>query len=151
MILHAGCMALRVGQLWRGVLLVGPSGAGKSDLALRLLQRRWRLVADDRTRLWTSGGVLFGAAPEAIAGLLEVRGVDVTPVPALRLAQIALQMTCEGEPERLPEPRVVERSGVAVPAMRLDPLHASAPDRLRLALFAAVQQAPLESAPERRI
>ena len=35
----------------RAVLLVGPSGSGKSDLALRLIDRGFTLVSDDRTLL----------------------------------------------------------------------------------------------------
>ena len=66
---HAGLIALYGGGLWRGVLIEGRSGSGKSDLALRCLSLGFRLVADDRTRLWVSEGRLFGAAPEPIAGL----------------------------------------------------------------------------------
>ena len=50
---------------WRGALIEGPSGAGKSDLALRALDAGFRLVADDRVVVWTSGGRLFGRAPDA--------------------------------------------------------------------------------------
>ena len=46
---HATCVALRQGRTWRAVLLRGPSGAGKSDLALRLIETGWHLVADDQT------------------------------------------------------------------------------------------------------
>ena len=47
-LLHATCVALdgRDGPL--SVLLRGPPGAGKSDLALRLIDRGARLIADDQ-------------------------------------------------------------------------------------------------------
>ena len=45
---HATCVALVGAGTVRGVLLRGPSGAGKSDLALRLVEQGWRLVADDQ-------------------------------------------------------------------------------------------------------
>ena len=65
---------------WRGALLRGPSGAGKSEpgAAARCLPVG-RLVADDRTLVWSSAGRLYGRAPAALAGLVEVRGVGVLP------------------------------------------------------------------------
>ncbi len=53
---HATAVALA----GRCVLLLGPSGAGKSDLALRLLDRGWRLVADDRVVLTVENGAAVG-------------------------------------------------------------------------------------------
>ena len=58
---HATCVALRQGKTWRAVLLRGPSGAGKSDLALRLIETGWRLVADDQTELSRQGKQLIAA------------------------------------------------------------------------------------------
>ena len=45
MILHAGLVSTYLDGFWRGVLIEGPSGAGKSDLALRMLDQGFRLVA----------------------------------------------------------------------------------------------------------
>ena len=72
---HATCVALRLrAGTWRAVLLRGPSGAGKSDLALRLIETGWRLVADDQTELSRQGKQLIATAPARIAGLIEARG-----------------------------------------------------------------------------
>jgi len=136
-IVHGGLVALRLGGLWRGALILGSSGAGKSDLALRALDVGLRLVADDRVVVWTSEGRLFGRAPDPIAGLIEARGHGVTAEPALPFAEIALAVRCvaEGEPiERLPEPETETIAGTAVPLTRLDPREASAPAKLRRAL-----------------
>ena len=133
MIRHAGLVARRAQGRWRGVLIEGPSGAGKSDLALRALEQGFRLVADDRVLLWVSGGRLFGRAPDALAGLLEVRGVDVVEVPALAYAEVALVVRC-GDPERIPEPQAADLLGVRLPAVTLPALEASAAAKLSRAL-----------------
>jgi serine kinase of HPr protein (carbohydrate metabolism regulator) len=132
-IVHAGLIALRMHGAWRGVLIEGPSGAGKSDLALRSLNEGFRLVADDRTLLWVSGGRLFGRAPDTIAGQVEVRGLDVIREDGAPFAEVALLALC-APAERLPEPEFVDRLGIAIPILRVAPLEASAPQKLRRAL-----------------
>ncbi len=133
LIRHAGLIAIRLGGFWRGVLIEGPPGAGKSDLALRALEQGFCLVADDRVLLWTSGGRLYGRAPDPLAGLLEVRGLEVARVPALPLAEVALVARC-GAAERIPDPRRAEIAGVSLPLVEIDPREASAPAKLRRAL-----------------
>ncbi len=137
MIRHAGLVALRLKGYWRGVLIEGPSGAGKSDLALRCLADGFSLVADDRTLTWVSGGALYGRAPDALAGLIEVRGLGVLPAPAIPLARINLVIACAQSPEaveRYPEPESLDILGRRLPLRRLWPLEPSAPAKLRLAL-----------------
>lgn len=135
MIAHAGLIALRVGGRWRGALIEGASGSGKSDLALRALDLRFRLVADDRVVLWSCENRLFGRAPAPLAGLIEVRGVDVTAEPALELCEVVLVVT-PGAPDRLPEPETVERLGLPLPRLVLSYSEASAPAKLGRALTA---------------
>lgn len=133
MIIHAGLIARRDRGPWRGVLIEGPSGSGKSDLALRALDQGFRLVADDRVLLWTSGGRLFGRAPETLAGLLEVRGLEVIPMEALALCEIVLAVRPD-PPERLAEPKAATHLGVEIPLIDLDFREASAPAKLGRAL-----------------
>jgi serine kinase of HPr protein (carbohydrate metabolism regulator) len=130
---HAGLIATRLGERWRGALIEGPSGAGKSDLALRMLERGCRLVADDRVALWVSQGRLFGRAPEPLAGLIEARGLGLERVIALPVAEVVLVVRC-GEPERLPEPQTTELLGVSLPIVTIAALEASAPAKLSRAL-----------------
>ena len=135
MILHAGLIALRRQGAWRGVLLQGEAGAGKSDLMLRAVALGFRLVADDRTLVWRSGGSLYGRAPGPLHGLIELRGVGVVAEPALPLAEIALVVRCEvGEVERMPDAAFEEIEGVSSPLLRLRALEASAPAKLGRAL-----------------
>ena len=61
----------------RAVVIVGPSGAGKSDLALRLLDRGFTLVSDDRTIIKRNGDRLVASAPASLAGKLEIRGIGI--------------------------------------------------------------------------
>jgi serine kinase of HPr protein (carbohydrate metabolism regulator) len=134
-ILHAGLIAQRVDGRWRGALIEGLSGAGKSDLALRSLSAGFRMVADDRVAVWRSGEGLYGRAPDALAGLLEIRALGVLPQPALPLAQIVLVVRLE-RPERYPEPETADLLDLPIPVLRLDPFEGSAPAKLGRALQA---------------
>lgn len=136
-IVHAGLIALYDGGAWKGVLIEGPSGSGKSDLALRCLALGFRLVADDRAALWTSGGRLWGAAPPVLNGLIEARGLGILPAPARPFAEIRVVVEClaGGEaPERLPDPAFRTLLGVRRPLARVRPLEASTPEKLIRAL-----------------
>jgi HPr kinase/phosphorylase len=71
----------------RAVLIRGQSGAGKSRLVVDLLRAPAtpptpfvRLVADDRAHIWAVHGRLLVSAPEALAGLIEVRGLGIRQV-----------------------------------------------------------------------
>ncbi len=133
MIHHAGLIAAFVGGGWRGALIEGPSGAGKSDLALRCLDQGFSLVADDRVELWTSGGGLYGRAPETLSGRIEVRGLDVLPAPALAWSRVNLCVRA-GTPERIPEAAFTDDFGLRLPLVTLALLESSAPAKLSRAL-----------------
>ena len=147
--MHATAVALWRGGRWRGVLLRGPSGVGKSDLALRIVARGGRLVADDRVLIWASGGRLFARAPTILAGLVEVRAVGVGPAPALALAEIELaaDLTTSTEAlDRIPAVRTLTLAGVELPLIPLFPREESAPTKLEFALQAATLGAGREQA-----
>lgn len=64
-----------------GVLITGESGSGKSELALELITRGHRLVADDATEFTLiAPDVIDGACPDLLQDLLEVRGLGVLNV-----------------------------------------------------------------------
>lgn len=64
-----------------GVLITGESGIGKSELALELLSRNHRLIADDAVELVRVGpDVLVGQCPHVLSDYLEVRGLGVLDV-----------------------------------------------------------------------
>jgi HPr kinase/phosphorylase len=61
-----------------GVLITGESGSGKSELALELLSRGHRLVADDAPEFTQiAPDVLDGTCPDLLQDLLELRGLGV--------------------------------------------------------------------------
>ena len=119
--IHASCAA----RDDAGVLLLGPSGCGKSDLLLRLIDRGFALVADDRVDI--DAGMATPAS--GLEGLVEMRGLGI-----LRLAHrapVRLSLACElssqGEVAQLPRlPRPV-RHPLGIPLLRLDARPASAP------------------------
>ena len=64
--------------LGTGVLLTGESSIGKSELALELLSRGHRLIADDAPEFTRVGPeVLTGRSPGVLRDFMEVRGLGV--------------------------------------------------------------------------
>jgi len=119
--LHASVVA--IGEA--GILIRGPSGAGKSSLALALIalaqaQGRFaRLVADDRTEITRHGGRLLAAPVPPIEGLVERRGLGLTPEPYLAAVVVRLLVDCGAQPSRLPQPEelVDTVGGVTLPRL----------------------------------
>lgn len=116
------------------VLLFGPSGAGKSDLALRLIDRGWTLVADDRVVLFTRDRAVWARAPAVLAGLIEVRSVGIVAERNLDHAPVALAIDLEPLAERFPEVRARRLGGIDVPLVALDPFGESATLKVERAL-----------------
>ncbi len=67
-----------------GMLITGDPSVGKSELALELVARGHRLVADDAPEFArTSPDTLNGRCPEVLRDFLEVRGIGVLNVRAM--------------------------------------------------------------------
>ena len=119
----------------RAVLITGPSGSGKSDLALRLIDRGFTLVSDDRTVVRRDGDRLRASAPERIGGKLEIRGIGIVDVETESDVPVALLVELAREIERLPaESRERPVLGVPLPLVSIDAMTASAPAKVALAL-----------------
>ena len=106
--IHAS--AVLVGE--SAVVIRGPSGSGKSRLALDLIRLAEagrlafaRLVGDDRVALAAAGGRLLVSPAPNIAGLIEVRGLGVLPLPYEPLAVVGLIVDlAAADASRMPEP-----------------------------------------------
>ncbi|WP_374762789.1 HPr kinase/phosphorylase [Yunchengibacter salinarum] len=130
----------------RGALLTGGSGLGKSDLALRLIDRGARLVADDQVLLETAAdGRLWATAPDALKGLLEVRGLGIIHMPGLDRCPIDLvvRLGPMDSPQRLPDARPWQPPGdpapMRVPELFMFAFEPSAPIKVELALAEAAR------------
>lgn len=129
--LHASSVA-RDG---RAVLFVGPSGSGKSDLALRMVDRGFTLVSDDRTIVSKDRGKLFASAPLNIRGKLEIRGIGIVELDSIDDVPVALVVELTSDMERMPDDsreRLI--LGVNVPLISVDAMTASAASKVALAL-----------------
>jgi HPr kinase/phosphorylase len=130
--IHGTCVALS----GLGVLLRGPSGSGKSDLALRLIDGGAKLVADDQVELTLdAAGRVMARPPKILASLLEVRGIGILRMDAIRTAPIGLvaDLTSEDQIERLPEIETCVLLDRPIRRVALAPFHASTPAKVRLA------------------
>ncbi len=64
-----------------GILFVGKSGIGKSEVALDLVERGHRLVADDAIILTKKGeGILMGTGTSLTKHFMEIRGLGIIDV-----------------------------------------------------------------------
>ncbi|MGE4277180.1 MAG: HPr(Ser) kinase/phosphatase [Lawsonibacter sp.] len=67
-----------------GVLFQGESGVGKSEVAIELIKRGHRIIADDAVEIReTNHGTLEATAPELIRHYMELRGIGVIDVRRL--------------------------------------------------------------------
>lgn len=66
-----------------GVLLLGKSGIGKSEIALDLVMRGHRLVADDIVNLVRRQGDVYGHGNEMIQHHMEIRGLGILNIKDL--------------------------------------------------------------------
>jgi len=122
--IHATVIA--VGEA--GILIRGASGSGKSTLALALVAlaaqagRFARLVADDRTELVATGERLVARPVAPLEGLVERRGLGLTPEPYAGAVVVRLIVDLEAEePPRMPEPEDLVDSlvGIDLPRLRM--------------------------------
>ena len=127
--------ASTVASQGRAVLITGPSGSGKSDLTLRLLDRGFTLVSDDRTVVRREGERLIASAPPSIHGKLEIRGIGIIDLETIQDVPVALLIELTSDIQRLPDDsRERPILGVPLPLISIDAMTASAASKVALAL-----------------
>lgn len=117
----------------RAILIEGPPGSGKSSLALALIDRGAVLVGDDGVILERRHGELWAHPPPEIAGKLEIRGVGIIDMATIA-APVALVLSLQRDPPRLPDAETIEVEGIALPRLSFDAYNSAAPLRAEWAL-----------------
>ncbi len=82
-----------------GLLYTGKSGIGKSEIALDLIERGHRLVADDVVKITrTTSDVIIGTGSEMLGHHMEIRGIGIIDIEELfGIRSIRLQKRIEVE------------------------------------------------------
>lgn len=66
-----------------GILITGKSGIGKSEVALDLIERGHRLVADDVVVLTKKNNILISASTDLNKHFMEIRGLGIVDVMSM--------------------------------------------------------------------
>ena len=67
-----------------GILISGQSGIGKSEVALDLVERGHRLVADDVVIMTKKGeGIIMGSGTELVKHFMEIRGIGILDIRSM--------------------------------------------------------------------
>jgi serine kinase of HPr protein (carbohydrate metabolism regulator) len=113
-----------------GIILVGPSGSGKSAMALRMISEARRvgqfsaLLSDDQVFVESVNGRIVGTLPEAIRGMIELRGSGIGRLATIDTAvlHLALQPIIADSASRIPEEnqRWQAEDGLSLPLYFID-------------------------------
>ncbi|MFQ5640234.1 MAG: HPr(Ser) kinase/phosphatase [bacterium] len=99
-----------------GMLFTGRSGIGKSEIALDLVERGHRLVADDVVNISRKAeGILIGFANEMLQYHMEIRGlgiVDVQSIFGIRSIRLQKRLEVEVQLEEWSDDEEYERLGI---------------------------------------
>lgn len=100
------------------------------------------LVADDQVLLDAREENVRARPHPALAGLIEVRGIGIVPIPFVQRAELRLivDLTSLEEIDRLPPdpPAMITIGAATLPMLRLAPFESSAPLKLALAIEWAI-------------
>jgi len=98
-----------------GILIAGKSGIGKSEVALDLVERGHRLVADDVVILTKKSNVLMASATEMNKHFMEIRGlgiIDIMSMFGVRAIRYQKRLEVVLELSLWDESKDIERTGL---------------------------------------
>ncbi len=99
-----------------GVLITGRSGIGKSEIALDLVERGHRLVADDVVHITRQAeGILISTGSEVLQHHMEIRGIgiiDIRSIYGIRSIRLKKRIEVEVRLEDWEENKDYERIGL---------------------------------------
>lgn len=99
-----------------GVLITGRSGIGKSEIALDLVERGHRLVADDVVHITRQAeGILISTGSEVLQHHMEIRGIgiiDIRSIYGIRSIRLKKRIEIEVRLEDWEENKDYERIGL---------------------------------------
>ncbi len=98
-----------------GVMITGESGVGKSEVAMELIMRGHRLVADDCVDLRRISNQLMGTAPEVIRHYIELRGIgviDVRQLLGMRAIKVETPLDLVIHFEQWDQEKIYDRLGI---------------------------------------
>lgn len=110
--------AVAIGR--RALLIEGPPGCGKTTLALSLIDRGATLIGDDGVRLYTEGGMVHAAPPQATAGMIEIRGVGIATLPTTSAPVALVLRAIDGVPRYVEGAGTIDLADCAVPFLPFD-------------------------------
>jgi HPr kinase/phosphorylase len=111
--------------LGMGVLLIGAPAVGKSELALDLITRGHRLIADDAPRFARiAPEVIEGSCPETLRDFLEVRGLGILNIRAMFgegavMRDKTLNLVVDLQPLARPQLECIDRLAGSLTAMNI--------------------------------
>jgi len=139
---HHAC-ALKINEI--GILIKGKSGSGKTSLMLGLLERAKLenlnacMIADDQVFLKRNTNSLIANAPEATAGLVELRGYGIMKKPHQHSCEIKLIIDIleDEKIDRLPEQKFHVFETLELPLVEVPQNHETQAVRI---IFAWLQE-----------
>lgn len=119
-----------------GVLITGVSGSGKSDLALRLIDRGAKLIADDYITITGDGNSPILVQTEHHIDAIEIRGVGIIVMKCVNNIALKLVVQLNAHYERIPAPLPLISIGpYNVPSLKIDPFEAATPIKIEQTLI----------------
>lgn len=121
----------------KGIVFTGKSGSGKSTAALLLMSKGAKLVADDQIILSIEKNKCFARCPETIKNKMEVRGVGIVDVMALKKTSVDLVVDLVQNPQDVPRMPIRERQiyeNFSIPKLTLCAFDVAFCERLDMAI-----------------